>query len=33
MAANDTNAKPTNCNSPRSSEDLRDEIDAIRSEI
>ena len=33
MAANDTNAKPTNRNSPRSSEDLSDEIDAIRSEI
>ena len=33
MAANDANAKPANRNSPRSSEDLSDEIDAIRSEI
>jgi cell division septum initiation protein DivIVA len=33
MAANDTNAKPANRNSPRSSEDLSDEIDAIRTEI
>jgi hypothetical protein len=32
MAANDANAKPANRNSPRSSEDLSDEIDAIRSE-
>ena len=32
MAANETNAKPANRSSPRS-EDLSDEIDAIRSEI
>ena len=33
MAANDTNAKPANRSSPRSSEDLSDEIDAIRAEV
>lgn len=33
MAPNDTNAKPANRNNPRSSEDLSEEIDAIRSEI
>jgi ElaB/YqjD/DUF883 family membrane-anchored ribosome-binding protein len=33
MAPNDTNSKPAHRNSPRSSEDLSDQIDAIRSEI
>jgi ElaB/YqjD/DUF883 family membrane-anchored ribosome-binding protein len=33
MAASESNSKPANRNSPRSSEDLSDEIDAIRAEI
>jgi ElaB/YqjD/DUF883 family membrane-anchored ribosome-binding protein len=33
MAPHDNNSKPANRNSLRSSEDLSDEIDAIRSEI
>lgn len=33
MAPAETNARPTNRNSPRSSEELGDEIDAIRTEI
>jgi ElaB/YqjD/DUF883 family membrane-anchored ribosome-binding protein len=33
MAPNDNNAKPANRNSPRSSEDLSEEIDAIRAEM
>ena len=33
MAPAETNARPANRSSPRSSEELGDEIDAIRTEI